>query len=139
MEGLAFYSAAAGVIPVLLIVVAIERRFFVIESLSDFLDRTRDEPWFSSRRLRILKTVRHAAWTLYLIGLVWVVVIGEVVALNVLDKGKASDWEHDFVWLAITLEVVWIMIAALTTPASRHRSLSKPQPSGDQHDARSRG
>lgn len=87
MKQQAFYEAAVQVIPLLLIVLAVEFRVF-------------RHPVFVERRL-------DRALGLFTILLA---LAGEVIALSALDGRDPTGLEHHVVWSAITTQLLMIFI-----------------------------
>jgi hypothetical protein len=112
-DPVAFYALGAQIIPVLLVIVALERRFF------------KPAPWHS-KGMRAYDLLGSMAG-LGLFG--W----AEFGALHAVDVGHGSQWEHVNVVCALIVEGVLIALLALGwTPRSEmDRWKKQTQPDED--------
>lgn len=101
MNDLAFYEAAAQVIPVLLLVLIFEARVM-------------EYPSFSQTRVD-----RFAAGAFLVI-----VAFGEVSALAVLQRGKSVSGASFWVWLALVME--FVILFSVATFRRRPRQRAEP-------------
>ncbi len=112
-DPVAFYALGAQIIPVLLVVVALERRFF------------RPAPW-PNRGMRLYDSLGSLAG-LGLFG--W----AEFGALHAVDVGHGSQWAHVNVVCALIVEGVLITLLALgwTPRSERDRWKEQKPPNGE--------
>jgi hypothetical protein len=109
MKGLGYYEAVAQVIPILLLVVAVEARFLTPRHYPESL-----KEW-SFEALNVL--------------LFLVVIVAEFSALEVLKEERTTEWRDQLIESALILEVGWITALALDLPAQRkHRMKRQKKP-----------
>jgi len=101
VKGLEFYSAAATIIPVLVLVFGIE---FNLRRLSVYL----------SRRLRLLAVFLLAFWTL-----------GEARALRVLQAEDAAFYDPWVVWITLGTLAGGILGGVLSNPFAPTRRIGE--------------
>jgi hypothetical protein len=114
VKGIAFYEAAAQVIPVLLIVMALEQRAFAtpftaFTSFGSIVPGLTKSP----RYTRTFATLDYLA-SLALLGFV---IAAEAVALDVLVNESASDLQRRVVKAAVLIQLGWIFGRALSSMA----------------------
>lgn len=99
VKGLAFYEAAVQIIPVLLVVIALEVRV-------------------ASTRMGLV-----AEWFVFLFLLY--VFVAELIGLDVLYSGDGSGWKHTVVYLAVLVELAGILGLALPITTGTGRDSSR--------------
>jgi hypothetical protein len=109
-SGLLFYSTAAQIIPVLLLVIALERRFF--------------RPAGGSKPAGYAIDLVLSAVGLLLIG--W----AELGALQALDRGHGTDTARTNVYVALGVEAFFIFLLALGWTPRSERSQQHESDSG---------
>jgi hypothetical protein len=99
VTNLAFYEAAAQIIPVLFVVLVLEARFF--RPMTELFAGVSFRQWW-----RVLDRVAIT------MGLV-IITAGEVAALHVLDTGRPSGLAHEVTSYALGIEglgAVWLAL-----------------------------
>jgi hypothetical protein len=103
-----FYSAASQIIPVLLVVLALERRLFRVRFVAA-VRRQRDESWSSYVEAKLRGTV-----SMLVAGITLVVLIGgELQALNALANTHPEHANPQNVYTAVAVGFVIVAFIAL--------------------------
>ena len=114
MKGLGFYEAAAQIIPVLLLVLALER---------SILEQSTADLFYSVvPGLKRYRRYTGALARIDFIGsvaLLLFVVFAEAVALEVLTDERADGWQHAVVKAAVLTELGWIFASAVSYAGRR--------------------
>ena len=112
--GLGFYEVAAQVLPVLMLVLAFELHTF----------RLLDTPAYFKPALRWFSAIPEAVFALPTRSLpvlaLFVMLAGELAALNTIASGDPPSVTRGIVGFALTLGLVAIAAAALTSRHRRH-------------------
>jgi hypothetical protein len=107
----AFYEVAAQVLPVLLLVLAFELRAFRLLEIAPAYVPPSSRPWSKIPGEILTLPTR----TLPVLAL-FVMIVGEIVALNSVASGDLPAGFNGAVGFALTLGLVTIAAAALTAP-----------------------
>ncbi len=114
LKGLAFYEAAAQIIPVLLLVLALERNILE-ESTADLFYSVVP----GLKRYRRYTGALARIDFIVSVALLLFVVFAEAVALDVLTDERAAAWQHTVIEAAVLTQLGWIFATAVSYAGRR--------------------